>query len=234
MSIFADPAVTRTHIVDMNLWVLEFRLRDTSGEVSTLSMIMEITLDGDTLWMTPHLVLSVSPRVKDEVWKPLTEKMLQYGVEKQSSGHRTMKIHVSDDPRSHRHEKIPYSASSEAGVFQWYALDFRALDWVIPDTVYWIIHNTLDMMVSKSRMFVKVSTPLMMLARTSHGRPACDLQPASPLPNLLWDICCTSGWSKVDVLYLVAARAHDPDQYEVLLTALAEVKHVRCSWELVP
>lgn len=226
---------TKTHITDVSLWVLDFNTRDTSGEVSTLSMVMEITLDGDTLWITPHLVLSVSQRVQDKVWKHLTGKMLQYGVEKQPSGYRTMRVHVLDDPRSHRHEKTLRSTSSKEDIFQWYANDFMTLDWVIPDTVFWILHNILDVVVKRSRMFVEVSTHLMMLARTSmdHGRHA-SAGVVGLLPGLLWDICCVNWWSRMDVLDLMTARAHDPDQYEALLTALTKVKHVRCSWELVP
>lgn len=226
------PAVTSTHVTDVSLWELDFNTRDTSGMVSTLSMVMEITLDEDALWITPHLVLSGSQRINDKVWKHLAEKMLQYGVEKQPSGHRTMRVRVSDDPRSHQHEKTLRSTLLEEDIFQWYAHDFRTLDMVIPDTVSWILHNILDVVVKRSRMFVNMSASLMMLARTfrGHVRPASEDAMGS-LPGLLWDICCVNWWSRVDVLDLVTARVRDPNQYEALVRALVKVKHVRCSWE---
>jgi hypothetical protein len=94
--------------------------------------------------------------------------------------------------------------------------------------------RTLDWMCRRVKVLTSSAPHLMMLARTIGDAPAPDglVMEDLSLLRTLWAMCDTTMSVRNMVSELQYEMVSDPDGFDAVLTMLARVKHVRCSWKV--
>lgn len=205
-----------TQDVRVVLWDQGFDTKDSRGTTSVLSMVVDVTMADDDVMLTPYLTMRVDEDVSRKSWLRLKEHMLRYG-RSEVRGRRTLRIHVSDDPWSDRYKVILQDPSMTTFVFKMHEYDIRTPDW----------------MLRQVQILTSSMPHLMMLVRTLGDAPAPDGMVTEDLSLLgtLWAMCYTPMSVRNMVSELQREMVSNPDTFDAVLTTLAGVKRIRCSWE---
>lgn len=210
-----------TQDVPLVLWNQGFDTKDSRGTTSTLSMVMNVALADDEVRFTPYLNMRVDEDVSRRSWQRLKEHMLRYGEVAVVRGRRSMRVIITDDPWSDRYKVILQDPPMTATVFKMHEYNVRTLDW----------------MLRRVGALTSSAPHLMMLARTIGDAPAPDglVMEDLSLLGTLWTMCdmCDATMSVRNMVSeLQYEMESDPEGFDAVLTMLARVKHVRCSWEV--